>query len=335
MKIGPIELDKPLALAPMEDVTDIPFRLICKEHGADLLYTEFVNCEALIRNVKKTFRKLQVNEGERPIAVQIYGGVAESLERAAAIVEEANPDFIDVNCGCWVRKIALREEGAGLLRNLEKFERVVKSVIAGTSLPVTVKTRLGWDEENIIILDVARMLEQLGVKALAVHCRTRCQGHGGEADWSWLEKLKNTVSIPIIGNGDVTEPEDVKRMFDTGCDGVMIGRGAIMNPWLFGQAKHHMATGEVPPPPTVAERVELCIRHLRLSAEHKGLPRGVIVFRKHYAGYLKNQPLVAKLRADLMQYEEVEPVVERLHRYLEEHAEYMAARSERSHAENT
>jgi tRNA-dihydrouridine synthase B len=315
MRIGSVELDKPLALAPMEDVTDYSFRTICKEMGADLLYTEFASSEALIREVDKTLQKIRVRDEERPIAVQIFGSAGESMEGAAAVAEQANPDFIDINCGCWVKKVALRGAGAGLLQDIKKLESVVRSVLSGTSLPVTVKTRLGWDAQNIVILDVARMLEGLGVRALTVHCRTRKQGHSGEADWTWLEKLKNAVSMPIIGNGDVTEPEDVKQMFDTGCDGVMIGRGAIQNPWIFAQAKHYLKTGEVPQGPTVPERIALCIKHLQRTVTVKGERKGTVEFRKHYSGYLKSLPRVAKLRAELMEFNEVEPIVERLRQF--------------------
>jgi len=302
----------------MEDVTDIPFRLICKELGADLLYTEFTSSEGLIRDARRSLQKIRVVEEERPVAVQIFGGVETSMEGAAAVAEQANPDFIDINCGCWVKKVALREAGAGLLKDIKKFEAIVKSVIAGTSLPVTVKTRLGWDANNIVILDVARMLERIGVKALTLHCRTRDQGHRGDADWSWLEKLKNAVSIPIIGNGDLTTPEDVKRMFETGCDGVMIGRGAIQNPWIFNQTKHYLATGEHLPPPTLAKRVATCVKHLRHSVQYKGERKGVLEFRKHYSGYLKGQPNVSKLRQELMTFTEMEPAVARLERYVDE-----------------
>jgi len=319
-QIGDITLDKPLALAPMEDVTDIPFRIMGKRLGADLLYTEFTNCEGLIRDVKKSLAKIQVVDEERPVAVQIYGAADQSMERAAAVAEAANPDFIDINCGCWVKKVALREAGAGLLRDIKKFESIVQSVIRGTSLPVTVKTRLGWDADSIVILDVARMLEQLGVQCLSVHCRTRSQAHQGDADWSWLEKLKNTVSMPIIGNGDVTEAADVVRMFETGCDGVMIGRGAIGRPWLFREAKRLMETGDAGPAITIQERVDLCIEHLRLADEHKPGRRALFAFRKHYAGYLKGLPHIAKLRAELMQLEELEPIEACLQRYADSHA---------------
>ena len=321
MRIGTITLDKPLALAPMEDVTDYSFRTICKEMGADLLYTEFASSEALIRDAGKTLDKIRIRDEERPIAVQIFGSAESSMEGAAQVAEQARPDFIDVNCGCWVKKVALRGAGAGLLQDIRKFERVVRGVLAGTTLPVTVKTRLGWDADSIIILDVARMLEDLGVQALTVHCRTRKQGHSGQADWSWLERLKNTVSVPIIGNGDVASPEDVKRMFETGCDGVMIGRGAIQNPWIFRQAKQYLATGELLEAPSVPERVALCISHLRRSIGVKGERKGIVEFRKHYGGYLKNLPHVSRLRLELMEMYDLASIEERLYRFRDEFAE--------------
>lgn len=302
----------------MEDVTDIPFRLTCKELGADIVYTEFTSSEALIRDARKSLLKIRVVEAERPVAIQIFGGVETSMEGAAAIAERSNPDFIDINCGCWVKKVALREAGAGLLRDLRKFEAIVRSVINATRLPVTVKTRLGWDERTIVILDVARMLEQIGVCALAVHCRTRDQGHRGNADWSWLEKLKKSVNIPIIGNGDLVAPDDVRRMFETGCDGVMIGRGAIQNPWIFQQTKHYLSTGEHPPTPDLAERVAVCLKHLQRVIEERGEERGVVEFRKHYAGYFRDMRNAAKLRAELMAYRAFEPVVARLTQFLDE-----------------
>ncbi|MBI4557172.1 MAG: tRNA dihydrouridine synthase DusB [Candidatus Hydrogenedentes bacterium] len=317
MRIGPIELQKPLALAPMEDVSDASFRLICKELGADLLYTEFTSSEGLIRDARKSLQKLDFSEAERPIAIQLFGGSETSMEAATRIAERANPDFIDINCGCWVRDVALRGAGAGLLRDLSRFETVVKSVIAATSLPVTVKTRLGWDAESIVILDVARMLEQAGAQALTIHCRTREQGHKGAADWSWLERIKQTVAIPVIGNGDLVRPEDVSRMFETGCDGAMIGRGAIQNPWIFRQTKHYLATREPAVEPSPAERTDLCVKHLRHAVARKGERRGVIEFRKHYAGYLRGLPNAAKLRASLMQFTERAQVESALFEFVE------------------
>ncbi len=328
MHIGHFEIDRPLILAPMDDVGDSVFRMICKEHGADVLYTEFANSEALCRNVRKTMGKIAIADAERPIGVQIYGRSEESMEKATAVAEEASPDFIDVNCGCSVKKIATRGDGAGLLRDLKQMERVVRAVVGATRLPVTVKTRLGWDSEHIVILDVVRMLEDIGVQALAVHCRTREQGYSGDADWTWLERIKEVSTLPLIGNGDVRTPDDAARMFSTGCDGVMIGRGAIHNPWLFEYAKHFLATGERLPEPTIQERVALCLEHLKRAAEVKGEQRAVREHRKHYVGYFKAAYCVAKLRRDLMTYTEIAPIEARLSRFLEE----VAARPSASEA---
>ncbi len=319
MRIGKIELNKPLVLAPMENVTDRPFRLMCKQHGADLLYTEFVNCEALIRNVKKSQKKTELLDEERPIGIQIYGNALDSMERAARLATEARPDFIDINAGCWVKKIALRGDGAGLLRDLNKMEAVIKTVVNATQLPVTLKTRLGWDNDSIVILDVARMAEQCGVQALAVHCRTRQQAYRGQADWSWLEKIKEVTSVPLIGNGDVKTPEDFKEMFDLGCDGVMVGRAVMTNPWLFKQAKHFLATGEHLAEPNLRERTEICLGHLKACVEHKGERRAVLEHRKLYSGYFKGLPHIANLRKDLMEYTEVGLVEERVLRFLAEY----------------
>ena len=266
MKIGPIDIVRPLCLAPMEDVSDLPFRVLCKEQGADIVYTEFTNCEALIRNVKDAQKKIEVVDAERPVAIQIYGSAEDSMERAAEMAEEAGADFIDINCGCWVKKVANRGDGAGLLRDLDKFRAVVARVQRGTKLPVTVKTRLGWDWSNVVILDVARMLQDMGVWALTVHCRTRAQGYTGNADWTWLPRIKEVSSIPLIANGDITTEEHVEHLFGLGVDGVMIGRGAIHSPWIFRHIKHYLATGEKLGDPPLEERVEMCLRHLADSA---------------------------------------------------------------------
>jgi len=316
MKIGSLKFHKPIVLAPMEDVTETAFRLICRRLGADIVYTEFTSSEALIREATKAINKIQITEEERPVAIQIFGGLESSMERAAQIAESHKPDFIDINCGCWVKNHALRGEGAGLLRDLPHFESIVKSTVRATKLPVTVKTRLGWDEKSIVIVDVAKMVEQAGAQALTIHCRTRSQAHNGQADWSWLEKIKKTVKIPIIGNGDVSTPEDAQKMFDTGCDGVMIGRGALVNPWIFKQAKHFLATGEHLPLPSLQERIDLCVEHLKLSIHYKGLRDGVMTFRKHYAGYLRGLPNVAHLRAELMTLTDPDVIIERLNQFL-------------------
>lgn len=318
-RIGSIELDRPIALAPMEDVSDIPFRRLCKERGADLVYTEFTNCEGITRQARRALEKIRVTEQERPVAIQLYGSNGESLERAAEIATEFAPDFIDINCGCWVRKVAHRGDGAGLLRDLKRFEYVVQSVMRGTKLPVTVKTRLGWDECSFVIEDVARMLAANGVQVLTVHCRTRCQGYEGSADWSWLPRIKEAApELPLLANGDIVRPEDVAAVLRLGADGAMIGRGAIQNPWIFEQAKHYLATGEHLPAPSFEDRIELCIRHLKDNAEYRGEGRGVTSFRKFYAYYLKGMPDSSRVRISLMAHETVAPIEEALRSYLSE-----------------
>ena len=318
MKLGTIDIERPLLLAPKEDVTDQPFRLICKRLGADIMFTEFVNSDGLVRGSEKTKRKMTFLDEERPIGIQIYGGDVDAMEGAAKMAEEMEPDLIDINAGCWVRDVALRGAGAGLLRDLPRLERLVSAVVRAVRLPVTLKTRLGWDSASVRILDVAKMCEQVGVSALTIHCRTREQGHGGEVDYSWIPKVKEHVSIPIIVNGDITSPERARSVFDeTGCDGIMIGRGAIMNPWLFQQTKHYLATNELLPEPTVVERVELLKDHLRLAVQYKGERTGVIELRKHYSGFLRGMPYVSKIRNELMQFTEAAPIIEHLSRWLE------------------
>ncbi len=303
----------------MEDVTDPPFRLVCKRLGADIVYTEFVNSEGLVRNSEKTKKKMFFSEEERPFGIQIYGGEESSMGGAAAIAESLNPDIIDINCGCWVKDVAMRGAGAGLLKDLPRMERIVSTVVKATTKPVTVKTRLGWDENSIRIVEVAKMLEGVGVQGLTVHCRTRAQAHKGFPDYSWIPRIKEAVKIPVIVNGNIFEPADVQRVFDdTGCDGVMIGRGAIDNPWIFRQAKEFMQTGKVSVFVSLDERVALCIEHLKLSIEYKGDRTGILEMRKHYSGYLHGTPNVAKLRAELMTYTAFDPIVERLHRFTEE-----------------
>jgi tRNA-dihydrouridine synthase B len=316
MTLNDVIAKKPILLAPMEDVTDLPFRVICKRLGADIVYTEFVNSEGLIRDSRKAKEKMQFLEEERPFGIQIYGGEESSMEGAARIAESCNPDLIDINCGCWVKDVALRGAGAGLLRDLPKMERVVTSVIRTVNLPVTVKTRLGWDAASIRIVDVAKMLEQCGVKALTIHCRTRDQGHKGNPDFTWILKVKSAVSIPIFANGSIDTAQRIKEVFEeTGCDGVMIGRGAIDNPWIFSQTKWFLSTGVLPADPDLDERFDILTEHVRLSVEFKGERKGVIEFRKHYAGYLKGLPFASKVRQEMMPYSELNPVIDRLEEY--------------------
>ncbi len=321
MKIGNVTVDRGILLAPMEDVTDLPFRVICKRLGADIVYTEFVNSEGLVRGSKKTQSKMVFWEEERPFGIQIYGGEVDAMAEAARRAESFQPDLIDINCGCWIRDVAMRGAGAGLLRDLPKMEKIASTVVKAVSVPVTLKTRLGWDKNSIRIVDVAKMCENVGIAALTVHCRTRDQGHKGEVDYSWIPKIKESVSIPVIVNGDIVTPQNVKSVFDvTGADAVMIGRGAVLNPWIFRQAKHYMATGELLPEPTVEERVDLLRAHLKLSVEFKGERSGVIELRKHYSGFLRGLPHVSKIRMELMQFTEAEPIFEHLTRFLEHYS---------------
>ncbi len=296
----------------MDAVSDSPFRQICQSLGADLLYTEFVQSTPLIHGARKTVRKLTFHESERPLGIQIYGGDETVMREATAIAEAAAPDFIDINCGCWVKRIAERGDGAGLLRDLGRFERVVRTVVENTTLPVTVKTRLGWDAEHIVILDVARMLEQTGAQALTVHCRTRSQGYDGEADWTWLERIKGVTALPLIGNGDVCTAEDARRMFATGCDGVMIGRVAIQNPWIFREARHLVDHGVSAPPPTLEEQIAVCLRHLRGLCAYSGEERGVRKFRKWYTGYLAGLPDLEAVQRELVTIDSLAAVERRL-----------------------
>ncbi len=318
MTIGPFTIDRGILLAPMEDVTDLPFRLICKRLGADIVYTEFVNSEGLRRGSEKTRKKMLFREEERPFGIQIYGGDPDAMASATDVAASFNPDLIDINCGCWVRDVALRGAGAGLLRDLPKMEKIAATVVRNTSLPVTLKTRLGWDSRSIRIVDVARMCQDVGIRALTVHCRTREQGHTGPVDYSWIPKIKEAVSIPVIVNGDVVTPAHVRDVFaDTGCDAVMIGRGAVINPWIFRQAKHYLRHGSLLPEPSIQERVDLLREHLRLSVEFKGERVGVIELRKHYAGYLRGIPGISRIRAELMQYTDAGAVEDHLTRFLE------------------
>ena len=301
MKIGSINIEHGILLAPMEDVTDLPFRLICKRFGADIVYTEFVNSDGLSRGSKKTQKKMFFREEERPLGIQIYGGEIERMATAAEIAESFQPDLIDINCGCWVKDVAMRGAGAGLLRDIPKMERLAASVVRAVKTPVTLKTRLGWDPSSIRIVDVAKMCEQIGIQAITIHCRTRDQGHKGPVDYSWIPRVKEAVSIPVIVNGDVVTPENVRSVFETtGADAVMIGRGAILNPWIFREAKHYLKTGELLPEATLEERVNTLREHLDLAIEYKGERVGVIEMRKHYAGYLRHMPMMARIRAGLM-----------------------------------
>ena len=321
-KLDNLELNKPLMLAPMEDVTDPSFRIICRKLGADFVFTEFVNSEGLRRGNEKTKRKLKLYNEERPAGIQIYGSDVQAMVDAAKIAEEENPDVIDINAGCWVRNVVGCGAGAALLKDLNYLEKIVRSIVNAVNKPVTIKTRLGWDFDSIKIVEVAKLVENCGVKMITVHCRTRSQAHKGEPNWSWIPKVKEVISIPVILNGGVMSPEDAKRAFDeTGCDGVMIARGAINNPFIFKQTKQFLSNGFYEDI-SIQERIEILLEQLKIAVELKGERRGVIEFRKHYSGYLKGFYNSAKLRAELMQYYTFKEVVEHINRFLEYEISY-------------
>lgn len=318
-KVGNIEVNNAILLAPMEDVTDISFRLICRELGADVVYTEFVNSEGLVRASEKTHRKLKIIEEERPVGIQIYGSNIDSMVGAAKIAEAEQPDLIDINAGCWVKNVVGHGAGSALLKDVPYMQKLVKAVVDSVSLPVTVKTRIGWDENSIQIVEVAKRLEDVGVKALTVHCRTRKMGHKGEADWTWIPKIKEAVSIPVILNGNVLSAVDVKHAFDsTGADGVMVARGAIGYPWIFKEAKELLEEGSIISQIDANVRINTCLRHLELAIEVKGERRAVIEHRKFYTGYLKGLYNASKARTELMKYTEFKQVQDVLLKYLDE-----------------
>lgn len=292
---------RPVILAPMEDVSDAVFRRLCRERGADLCVTEFVNVEGLLRGCKMAAHKIEILPGDHPTAIQIYGSDAERLAEAAVIAEQAQPAWIDVNCGCWVPKIARRGAGAGWLREPEAMIAMAKMVVSRVSMPVTVKTRIGWGgEETMPIIDLARRLEDAGVRAITLHCRTAQMGHSGSADWSWAARVREVVSCPVIVNGDVKSGDDARRAIEeTNCHGVMVGRHAIEHPWIFREARAMIDRGETLPEPTLPERLALCREHLALTVEERGALRAVRSMRRYYPGYLKGLHGSAALRREL------------------------------------
>ena len=287
MKIGTIDLgERPVLLAPMEDVTDIAFRLMCKRFGADMVYTEFVSADALIRNVSKTQQKLNVSDEERPVAIQIYGKEVGPMVEAAQICEEAHPDVLDINFGCPVKKVAGKGAGAGMLRNIPLMLEITREVVKAVKLPVTVKTRLGWDADHRIIVELAEQLQDCGIAALSIHGRTRAQMYTGEADWTLIRAVKQNprMTIPIIGNGDVVTAEDCRRRFDeTGVDGVMIGRGSIGRPWIFREMKHYLTTGELLPKEPFTWYLDILKQQVLQSVERLDERRGILHIRRHLA----------------------------------------------------
>lgn len=304
VKIGSLNLGEfPLLLAPMEDVSDPPFRALCKEQGADMMYTEFISVEGLIRDASKSIQKLDIYDYERPIGIQIFGAEIDSMTEAARIIEEAKPEVLDINFGCPVKKVVCKMAGAGILQDIDRMVKLTDEIVKSTDLPVTVKTRLGWDENSLHIEEVAERLQDVGIKALSIHGRTRKQMYKGEADWTLIGKIKENprIHIPIFGNGDIDSPQkalEYKNRF--GVDGIMIGRASIGYPWIFRDIKHYLATGELLPAPDIHERIRAVKKHLHHSIEWKGDKLGVLEMRRHYTNYFRGYPHIKPFRQKLV-----------------------------------
>lgn len=323
VKIGDIELgDFPLLLAPMEDVSDPPFRALCKQHGADLMYTEFISSEGLIRDAAKSLKKLDIFEYERPIGIQIYGNDIESMRIATDVTTQANPDIIDINYGCPVKKVACKGSGAGILQDIPKMVRLTAEIVKSTHLPVTVKTRLGWDEKTKYIVEVAERLQDVGIKAISIHGRTRQQMYKGEADWSLIAEVKNNprMHIPVFGNGDIKTPEKAKLYKETyGVDGIMIGRASIGYPWIFNEMKHFLNTGEHLAPPTMQERLNVVKQHIDFAVRWKGELVGLLEMRSHYGNYFKGTANFRDYRSQLVRKGTLEEINEVLYNIEQEY----------------
>lgn len=312
MNIGDTDLgNRPLLLAPMEDITDPSFRSICKHYGADLMYTEFVSSDGLIRDGVKSLRKLDINDKERPIGIQIYGHIPESMVEAARIAEQAKPELIDINFGCPVKKIATRGAGSGMMKNVPLMVKITDAIVKAVNLPVTVKTRLGWDEESKNIVKVAEKLQDAGIAAITIHGRTRAQMYRGDADWRLIGEVKENprMTIPVIGNGDIDGPERALHAFNSyGVDGIMIGRATVGRPWIFKVIKHYLRTGEILPEPTLDEKVDLAFLHMKKSIEHKEGKRAIYEMRRHLSNYFKGLPNFKETRLKLLTSLDVEEI---------------------------
>lgn len=328
IKIGNIELPEfPLLLAPMEDVSDPPFRRLCKMHGADMMYSEFISSEGLIRDAIKSRKKLDIFDYERPVGIQIFGGDEEAMAMSARIVETVNPDLVDINFGCPVKKVVCKGAGAGVLKDIDLMVRLTKAVVSSTSLPVTVKTRLGWDSTSINIDEVAERLQETGIKALTIHARTRAQMYKGEADWEHISRVKQNpnIEIPIFGNGDIDSPEkalEYKQKY--ACDGIMIGRAAIGYPWIFNEIKHFFKTGEHLPAPKIEDRLLAVRQHAEWSAEWKGEKLGLIEMRQHYSNYFRGVPHFKDFRKKFLEVFTLEEMDALIHETQAFYSDYLA-----------
>ncbi len=330
-RIGNIQLpDFPLLLAPMEDVSDPPFRAVCKDNGADLMFSEFISSEGLIRDAIKSKQKLDFSEEERPFGIQIFGGDEDAMSMSARICETVNPDLVDINFGCPVKKVVSKGAGAGVLKDVPLMVKLTEAVVKGTNLPVTVKTRLGWDDNSKNIEEVAERMQDAGVQALSIHGRTRCQLYKGEADWTLIAKVKNNsrIKIPVFGNGDIDSPQkalEYKNRY--GVDGIMIGRAAIGYPWIFREIKHYVQTQTILPSPTLEERVAVCRKHLYKSVEWKGPVVGINEMRRHYTNYLKGLPNIKEFRYKLVTLTTAEAIDEVLSQLLKHYEGYQFERT--------
>ena len=326
IKIGKLELGEfPLLLAPMEDVSDPPFRKLCKEGGADVMFTEFISSEGLIRNATKSVQKLDIFEFERPIGIQIFGNNISSMKEATEIASSVQPDIIDINYGCPVKKVTCKGGGAAILQDIPKMVKMTAEIVKSTNLPVTVKTRLGWDDNTKYIVEVAEKLQDVGIQAISIHGRTRKQMYKGEANWDLIREVKENprMNIPVFGNGDVDSPETAKLKKEKyNVDGIMIGRGAIGNPWVFKKIKEYLNSGKIINEPTISEKIEMILMHLDLSVKWKGEKLGVLEMRRHYSNYLRNLPKIKKYRSDLVQMMKQKKIVEKLMEIKEKYQNY-------------